>query len=245
MRFGTASGIGAGSCLVRLDLLIHQPLLAMAGDAVLRDAARELIQDWERLYGLLARHHDAMEGIDHRWTRMLLEAIASLDIVQIETRIDAHRSSWKAILLPTHPLHLWRYERMAELARGLELDEMDRKAVLKQLEQPEHYLGVLYLTSFPRGRGGSQPLPVARDHRGLAVFENLKNAYSGNDGIEALQRCVRQFPQIYVNHPQPLRLALVNPPNASDMLLALLNDRRGHRGARPTLARRHPRHRGP
>ena len=221
--------------LGRLDLLIHQPLLAMAGDRVLRDAARALVEDWERLYGLLAHYYDAMERIDHDWTRMLLEAIASLDIVQIETRIDAHRSSWKAILLPTHPLHLWRYERMAELARGLELDEMDRKAVLKQLEQPEHYLGVLYLTSFPKGRGGSQPLPVARDHRGLAVFENLKNAYSGSDGIEALQRCVRQFPQIYVNHTQPLRLALVNPPNASEMLLALLNDRRGRRGARPTL----------
>ena len=221
--------------LARVDLLIHQPLLAMAGDPALRDAARELIQDWERLYGLLFRYHDAMQRIDHVWTRMLLEAIASLDVVQIETRIDAHRSSWKAILLPTHPLHLWRYERMAELARGLGLDGVDRKAVLEQLRQPEHYLGVLYLTSLPEGRGGSQPLPVARDHRGLAVFENLKNAYSGSDGIEALQRCVRQFPQIYVNHAQPLRLALVNPPNASEMLLKLLNDKRGRRGTRSTL----------
>ena len=83
---------------------------------------------------------------------------------------------------------------------------MDREAVLEQLERPEHYLGVLWLTSFPEGKGGSQPLPVARDYRGLAVFENLRNAYSGSDGVEALQRCVRQFAQIYVNHTQPLRL---------------------------------------
>ena len=112
---------------------------------------------------------------------------------------------------------------------------MDREAVLEQLERPEHYLGVLWLTSFPEGKGGSQPLPVARDYRGLAVFENLRNAYSGSDGVEALQRCVRQFAQIYVNHTQPLRLALINPPNASQMLLTLLKDSRGRRAPASTL----------
>ena len=216
-----------------LGFLLHQPALAIAGKPELKAAAAELVQAWERLYDRLARHHSAMHDIDHAWTRMLLEAVASLDVVQIKTRLDAGRSSWKAVLLPTHPLHLWRYERMATLARGLGLEEMDREAVLEQLERPEHYLGVLWLTSFPEGRGGSQPLPVARDYHGLAVFENLRNAYSGSDGVEALQRCVRQFAQIYVNHTQPLRLALVNPPNASEMLLTLLKDSRGHRA--PTV----------
>ena len=218
-----------------LGFLLHQPALAIAGKPELRAAAAELVQAWERLYNRLARHHTAMHDIDHAWTRMLLEAVASLDVVQIKTRLDARRSSWKAVLLPTHPLHLWRYERMATLARGLGLEKMDRKAVLEQLERPEHYLGVLWLTSFPEGRGGSQPLPVARDYRGLAVFENLRNAYSGSDGVEALQRCVRQFAQIYVNHTQPLRLALVNPPNASQMLLTLLKDSRGRRAPAATL----------
>ena len=221
--------------LNELGFLLHLPTLAIAGKPELRNAAGELVQAWERLYDRLALHHSSMHDIDHAWTRMLLEAIASLDIVQIKTRLDAQRSSWKAVLLPTHPLHLWRYERMAALARGLAHEKMDRKAVLEQLERPEHYLGVLRLTSFPEGKGGSQPLPVARDYRGLAVFENLRNAYSGSDGVEALQRCVRQFAQIYVNHTQPLRLALVNPPNASQMLLALLKDTRGRRAPAATL----------
>ena len=67
--------------------------------------------------------------------------------------------------------------------------------MLEQLQKPEHYLGVIYLTSLPEGRGGTQPLPVARDYCGLAVFENLRNAYSGDDGVDALQYCVRQFAQ--------------------------------------------------
>ena len=103
-----------------------------------------------------------MHEIDHTWTQLLFEAVLSVDVVQIQTTLRSGKTSWKAILLPTHPLHLWRYERIAALARGLKLEGMDRTAVLEQLKKPEHYLGAIYLTSLPKGRGGNQPLPVAR-----------------------------------------------------------------------------------
>lgn len=223
--------------LGHLDILIHQPMLALAGQARLRDVVSELLQAWERLYAALAEQHARMHEIDHTWTQLLFEAVASLDIVQIKTTAGTGKTSWKAVLLPTHPLHLWRYERIAALARGLKLEErMDRDAVLEQLRKPEHYLGVVQLTSLPAGRGGSQPLPVARDYRGLAVFENLRNAYSGDDGVDALQHCVRQFAQIYVNHVRPLRLALINPPNASRTLVKLLSRGRGLPASRTALS---------
>ena len=221
--------------LGHLDILIHQPMLALAGQSALRGAVGDLLHAWDRFYAKLAQHHAAMHEIDHVWTQLLFEAVASLDIVQIKTNLGAGRTSWKAILLPTHPLHLWRYERMAKLARGLKLEGIDRDAVLEQLQKPEHYLGVIYLTSVPEGRGGSQPLPVARDYCGLAVFENLRNTYSGDDGVDALQHCVRQFAQIYMNHVRPLRLALINPPNASRTLVTLLNRGRGRPSLRANL----------
>ena len=213
--------------LAHLDVLLHQPMLALAGRSDLRAAVAELLQACDRFYAKLAQHHSAMHEIDHAWTQLLFEAVAALDVVQIRTTLKGGRTSWKAVLLPVHPLHLWRYERIAALARGLKPDGMDRDAVLDQLQKPEHYLGVIQLTSLPAGRGGNQALPVARDYHGLAVFENLRNAYSGDDGVEALQHCVRQFAQIYVNHVRPLRLALVNPPNASRTLITLLGRGRG------------------
>ena len=225
-----------GAVLGHLDILIHQPMLALAGQAELRAVVSELLHAWERLYAALAEHHAAMHEIDHAWTQVLFEAVASLDVVQIKTTPGAGRTSWKAVLLPSHPLHLWRYERIAALARGLKLEGMDRDAVLEQLQKPEHYLGVVYLTSLPAGRGGSQPLPVARDYRGLAVFENLRNAYSGDDGVDALQHCVRQFAQIYANHVRPLRLALINPPSASRTLVTLLSRGRGLPASRAVLS---------
>ena len=215
-----------------LDILLHQPMLALAGQSEIRAAAAELLQACDRFYAKLAQHHAAMHEIDHAWTQLLFEAVAALDVVQVRTTLKGGRTSWKAILLPAHPLHLWRYERIAGLARGLKLDGMDRDAVIDQLQKPEHYLGVIYLTSLPGGRGGNQALPVARDYHGLAVFENLRNACSGDDGVEALRRCVRQFAQIYFNHVRPLRLALVNPPDASRTLVSLLGRDRGHPAAR-------------
>ena len=213
--------------LGHLDVLLHQPMLALAGRSELRAAAAALLQAGDRFYARLARRHPAMHEIDHAWTQLLFEAVAALDVVQVRTTLKGGRTSWKAVLLPVHPLHLWRYERIAALARGLKLDGMDRAAVLDQLQKPEHYLGVIHLTSLPAGRGGNQALPVARDHHGLAVFENLRNAYSGDDGVDALRHCVRQFARIYVNHVRPLRLALVNPPNASRTLVSLLGRGRG------------------
>ena len=213
--------------LGHLDILLHQPMLALAGRSGLRAAAAALLQAGDRFYARLAQHHPAMHEIDHAWTRLLFEAVAALDVVQVRTTLKGGRTSWKAVLLPVHPLHLWRYERIAALARGLKLDGMDRAAVLDQLQKPEHYLGVIHLTSLPAGRGGNQALPVARDYHGLAVFENLRNAYSGDDGVDALRHCVRQFARIYVNHARPLRLALVNPPNASRTLVSLLGRGRG------------------
>ena len=112
--------------LNRLDILIHQPMLALAGQPALRSAVADLLQAWDRFYAKLAQHHAAMHEIDHAWTQLLFEAVASLDVVQIKTTLNAGRTSWKAILLPTHPLHLWRYERIAALARGLKLTGMDR-----------------------------------------------------------------------------------------------------------------------
>jgi len=142
------------SVLKHLDILVHQPMLALAGEPTLRSSVTDLLKAWDALYAELERQYTAMHEIDHAWTQLLFEAILSIDVVQIQTTLGSGKTSWKAVLLPTHPLHLWRYERIAALSRGLRLEGMDRSAVLEQLQKPEHYLGVIYLTSFPRGRVG-------------------------------------------------------------------------------------------
>lgn len=210
-----------------LNFLVHLPTLALAGTPNLRRAVTDLLSVWHDFYAILEQNYATMDEIDYVWTRLIFDVVISLDIVQIKVKLDGGKTSWKAVLLPTHPLHLWRYERIATLTQGLKLKGPDRLAVIEQLKNPEHYLGAIYLSSIPDGRGASQFLPLSQDYRGLAVFENLHNAYSGSDGIDDLHDCIRNFVHIYSNHTHPLRLALINPPDTGNLLIGLLNGRRG------------------
>lgn len=212
-----------------LNSLVHLPMLALAGTPNLRHAITNLLSVWHDFYAILEQNYATMDEIDYTWTRLIFDVVISLDIVQIKVKLDGGKYSWKAVLLPTHPLHLWRYERIATLTQGLKLKGSDRRAVIEQLKNPEHYLGAIYLSSIPDGRGANQFLPLSQDHRGLAVFENLHNAYSGSDGIDDLHDCIRNFVHIYPNHTYPLRLALINPPDTGNLLIGLLNGRQGRK----------------
>jgi Holliday junction resolvasome RuvABC ATP-dependent DNA helicase subunit len=90
------------------------------------------------------------------------------------------------------------------------------------------FLSVIYASKLPEGRGAAQVLPVANDLYCLATFENLRNAYSGPDGQNVLVYAVERFAAAHPQHVMPLRLVLVNAPQAGELLLDLLKkmDRR-------------------
>ena len=94
--------------------------------------------------------------------------------------------SAKAVMLPLHPLHLWRYRRLGEILRDLSaagpLSDSDRRVIIEELRRPEQFLGVIRTGATPDGRGLNQLLPVANTICGLAIFENLHNAVSSADG---------------------------------------------------------------
>ena len=112
---------------------------------------------------------------------------------------------------------------------GPSLEEEDRKAVLDECQRPEQFLSVLYASPFPAGRGGARLLPISNDLQGLATFENLQNAYSGLDGLQAIRYTLDRFAITHRNHNKPLRVAIVNPPQATTLiatLTKLLSERR-------------------
>lgn len=135
-----------------------------------------------------------------------------------------------------------RYQRFGEILRDLShsgpMSESDRKVVIKELRRPEHFVGVIRTGATPEGRGLNQLLPVANSICGLATFENLHNAISSADGIETLVFALDHFVMLYPNHPRPLRLTLVNPPEPARLLERLtkfLNERRNTAQRLPAL----------
>ena len=202
-----------------------------------RDACRAYLALATELYGQIQRHYQAVWGRSRDWAQATLDALLSLDIVQVRM-MTADRSSAKAVMLPLHPLHLWRYQRLGEVLRDFarlhRLDDADREALLEELQRPEQFLSVVRTGATPDGRGLNQLLPVANDIDGLATFENLHNAVSSADGVETLVQALDHYALLYPNHVRPLRVALINPPEPARLLeriIKLLDGRRqgGHR----------------
>ena len=194
------------------------------------------------LYKALQKNYRFVWDESPEWAQATLDAILALDLVQVRMASPDGGVSAKAVMLPLHPLHLWRYQRFGEILRdfsgGGPMSESDRKVVLKELQRPEHFVSVIRTGATPEGRGLNQLLPVANRICGLATFENLHNAVSSADGMETLVHALDHFVMLYPNHPRPLRLTLVNPPEPARLLERLtkfLNERRNTPRRLPAL----------
>ena len=129
------------------------------------------------LYGAVQKNYRAVWDVSREWAQATLDAILALDLVQVRMENPEGGMSAKAVMLPLHPLHLWRYKRFGEILRDLSLagpmSESDRKIVM-----------------------------------------------------------------LHPNHPRPLRLTLVNPPEPAQLLERLtkfLNERRNTPRRLPAL----------
>ncbi|MCY4394570.1 MAG: AAA family ATPase, partial [Rhodospirillaceae bacterium] len=222
-------------------LLIH-PREWLDSHPETRDGCERYLEVATELYKAIQQNYRAVWDQSPEWAQATLDAILSLDLVQVRIAGLDGGFSAKAVMLPLHPLHLWRYQRFGEILRDLSragpMSESDRKVVIEELRRPERFVGVIRTGATPEGRGLNQLLPVANRICGLATFENLHNAISSADGMETLVLALDHFVMLYPNHPRPLRLTLVNPPEPARLLERLtkfLNERRNTGGRLPAL----------
>jgi len=222
-RWDRFAGLRERLLAVREELT-HFPLEWFSGDDATTALATEYLEVAGELFGAVSEHYSRMAAeVDRQWARLTLDAVLALDVVQVRVLREGGRPAFKAVILPTHPLHLWRYWRLSRILRGLanELSEEDRQAVRREVAQPMHFLSVLFASRLPRG-GAGQVLPLSNDLHRLATFENLTNAFNGPDGQDTLAKAVERFAAMHRNHVDPLRLVLVNPPQPGSLLLELV-----------------------
>lgn len=212
--------------LPHLGKLIYHARQWLDGRALVLADVRRYLGAAARLYREVDDYYHVMASNSPDWARAGLEALLSLDIIQVRVVLADGKVLAKAVLLPTHPLHLWRNERLSSLLRGLAnsspMARDERETIRRELEKPEQFLSVVRLASVPAGRGLGQLLPYTSQIEGLPVFENLSNACSGSDGVAALRDALDQFVIHNPNRPFPLRMAVVNPPPGEALALALV-----------------------
>ncbi|MFZ4699710.1 MAG: AAA family ATPase [Candidatus Methylumidiphilus sp.] len=139
--------------LPHLGKLIYHARSWLDGRPRVLESVRRYLSLAAELYREVQENYRVMVSHSSAWAGAVLELLLSLDIVQVRVRLPNGKFAAKAVLLPTHPLHLWRNERLSTLLRGLaqstSLGENDRKLLRKELE-------LVKLLKDPRYRGGQK-----------------------------------------------------------------------------------------
>lgn len=217
-----------------IDFIIEFPLLWISAKTDLFNSIEEYVQISGKIYSFVHNHYQSMFDASPDYAQIILGGLLRLDIFLVHIQSDSHEAH-KAIMLPTHPLHLWRFLRLSSILRGLgdQINEDDRKAILDDVMRPEHFLSVICLDIIPDRLGNPYKadltLPIANEIKGMATFENLSNAISGSDGIEEFSKAIDRFVMLGRNHTYPLRVAVVNPPESGKLMkqmVSILNERR-------------------
>lgn len=216
-----------------LDFIVEFPLLWVSAKPNLSTKIDEYIQISGKIYSFVHNNYQAMQEISSDYANIILGGLLTLDFFLVHTHSDSMESH-KAIMLPTHPLHLWRFLRLSSILRGFgdDIKPQDRKAILDNVMKPEYFLSVICLEVLPDSNSLQKThltLPIANEIHGLATFENLSNALSGSDGIIEFKNTVDRFVILGQHHTYPLRVAVVNPPDPGKIMMEMvdiLNTRR-------------------
>ena len=221
------------------QLCVEPLLVAVSPPSAALVAA--VVETYQHLVTTLRSHHTALHESFAEDAQTLLGLVLLIDTVFLD-----NGPSLVALLTPLHPLLLWHY---VEYTRVLidqrnTLEARDRELLFSELSRN----GVpLFLPSLGVPRLVSQhaplSLPYAGKFGGLPQFSQEANASDPSDGIGPIRKLLEAFIDMHPSSAEGLRLAVLEPPDAAQFLLACcdLADRKDAklRGARITVLRTH------
>lgn len=201
-----------------IDGLVLQPLVTVGSTPERRKQFRDYLEAADALMKLLKDNFAALSSVSRKALQICVAYVLALDSVLVRVQLGdsiAH----KAILMPLHPLHLWKYVRLVEIYEN-GVDEMtveDRNALLAEADNDRHFLHTLFVSNVLTE---DKPivLPFAGALSSLPCYENTSNHYSGNDGVGSLFHTLDRFLAFYPLFARPLRLSVVDVPSLSDFL---------------------------
>jgi len=202
-----------------IGLLLSNPLLLFGGSP----EARKALDDYVTAYADLLRLCRSVEASLHRDEPEAIEAavahILRLDVLYIKTPTEL-----KAVLLPLHPFHLWRFREVLKLvfAEDRDLSREDEAQLASTLGGLPHLVHFLVVPPSVTN-GGTEILPQAGTLEGLPTYENHTNRYLGDDGLEIIPEVLRGFLAEVPYARSELRMAAVDIPDLN-RLIELVSD---------------------
>lgn len=190
------------------------PLVAFGSSDALLAAGREYLSAYEDLLAVLKSRFESLAKNSPTGTRHMCAQFLVLDTILFETA-----GSVRALLSPLHPLHLWKFVRLADQMRSdrQTLTEDYRHTLAERAEKLPNFVTALFI---PEGLVAEHALvlPESGQLATLPWYQQDDPHFSGTEGQDRIVRILRKFLVLYPHASARLRIALVDPPMPGDLL---------------------------
>ncbi len=198
-----------------LDMIMYHPALLFGSDEDSRRLLINYIRAWEKLYHAFNVNEPTMRQISAGGTGFVARALLLLDVLYIKTPKE-----WKAILLPLHPIYLWRYYEVFRSLPGKKaiLSDEDKEALAKVLSKLPQILSFVIANRVVTGTMDDKVLPCSGNIEMLPTFENKTNRYLGDDGTTAVGEILSRWIGFAPYTKEEVRICSVDAPELTGII---------------------------
>lgn len=193
-----------------IDMIMYYPVLSFGVDTEARHNLLSYIDAWAKLYHAFCINEPTMRQISAGGTSFVARAILLLDVLYVKTPKE-----WKGILLPIHPLYLWRYYEIFKTlhSRKAQLADEDAAALTEVLNQLPQILSFLIANSIVTESSDDKVLPCSGNIEMLPTFENRTNRYLGDDGTQSVGEILTRWVGFAPYTRNEIRICSIDAPD--------------------------------
>lgn len=193
-----------------LDMIMYYPVLSFGVDEEARQNLISYIEAWAKLYHAFCVNEPTMRQISAGGTSFVARALLLLDVLYVKTPTE-----WKGILLPIHPLYLWRYYEIFKTLhiRKANLTNDDAAALTEVLNQLPQILSFIIANSIVTESSDDKVLPCSGNIEMLPTFENRTNRYLGDDGTQSIGEILTRWIGFAPYTKNEIRICSIDAPD--------------------------------
>lgn len=193
-----------------IDMIMYHPILLFGAATEAREILIDYIEAWADLYRAFNVNEPTMREISAGGTAFIARALLLLDILYVKTPKE-----WKGILLPLHPIFLWRYYEIFKTLHTQKsvLEDEDKVALSRVLSKLPQVLSFVIANSIVTESNEDKILPCSGSIEMLPTFENKTNRYLGDDGTAAIEEVLTRWIGFAPYTKNEVRICSVDAPD--------------------------------
>jgi hypothetical protein len=203
--------------LENMDIVMYFPILGFGVNADIKNALLGYTKTWGDLLRIFRGNSATMFSISHKLTQTAARSLLLLDVLHVKTPTE-----WKAVLLPLHPIFLWRYSEIFNtLDAHSEYSETDIENLAEVFTKLPQVLNFVVVDNLITTDNTNIELPCSGTIEMLPTFENKTNRYLGYEGIECVEEIISRWLAFAPYTGKEIRICTVDAPDHATILKAL------------------------